>query len=273
MTRPVADYVAMALINDSSQAEPFSRTAKNFSGDYAELKTYAEDVCKIKMSESVLNSAIRTLSECGLVRVTDDNFSGDYYKVHGDKFPNFIEKAQDQINKFDSDNEINDILLGNRSDYPEAYAFLHHGIIEDYNELGENWLDRALTGIRTKLGDEILEIELPNSSEINTTPASDRLVTIDHNSRSFNDMVDVTEVASEAIRSSNSLDEENRGWIRAHIEAGLEFVKNHKILTAAASALLLKPLLNAYEAVTEEPAKQAILAAIKAISSFFGISN
>lgn len=107
-------------------------------------------------------------------------------------------------------------------------------------------------------------------AEVHSVPASDRLVAVTHNSPEYEDLVQRTETASEAIRSSNSIDEDDRGWIRTHISAGLEFIKNKKVLAGAVSALLLEPLLSAYDAVAEEPAKQAILTAIQAVRSFFG---
>ena len=103
-------------------------------------------------------------------------------------------------------------------------------------------------------------------------PASNRLVTIDHNSKEYEGLVKQTELASENIRTSNSIEEEKRSWIRDHLQVGLELIKKHKVLTAAISALLLEPLLDAYHSITEEPAKAAILSAIELIKSFFGIA-
>lgn len=105
-----------------------------------------------------------------------------------------------------------------------------------------------------------------------SAPASDRLVSIDHNSKQTVEVLDLTEAANEAIRGSNSLDDEQRGWIREHILAGVEFIRRHKkMLAGAVDVLLLKPLRAAYEAVAEAPAKEAILAAINAIRSMFGL--
>ncbi len=143
------------------------------------------------------------------------------------------------------------------------------------NELNNAARLKAMSRVAEELGwlkidDETSDINLLSSDGY--APGSDRIVTFDHNDPQTKSVLSLAEQADEIIRGSNSLDEEQRGWIREHIRAGIDFIKNHKkMLAGAASALLLKPLLAAYEAVAEEPAKAAILAAIEAVKSMFGI--
>lgn len=279
MSRRVADYVAVALIAKFSRTEDdgdfFSSSiarAKDFSGDLNELRVYAEDRCGFPLSDQIIAQTVRVLAECGLLRITDDNFSGTFVKVRATEFSQFIEKAKAEFERAQNDQDEAGIIT-RPSDYPNASALMKHELLEDYHELGDDWIQRALEGLRSKLAEDgkLPESEETADNQQSDIPAADRLVRIDHNSKQYEDVVQKTEEASESIRSSNSIDEERRSWIRVHLSAGLEFIKNHTILTAAASALLLKPLLNAYEAVTEEPAKQAILAAIDAVRALFGL--
>lgn len=275
MSRRVADYVAVALIakfdwedEEKSFAWAYG-TQKDFSGDLNELKAYAEERSRLPLSDEIISQAVRVLAECGLLRVMDDNYSGTFVKIKGAEFPRFIEKAKAELENVRTEGDEMSILT-RPSDYPNAAALMNHELFEDYHELGEDWIRRALQGLKRKL-DEDGRLPEADQAVAEEVPASDRLVTIDHNSQEYSDLVEKTEAASESIRSSNSIDEDRRGWIRTHLSAGLEFIKNHKVLAAAASALLLKPLMNAYEAVTEEPAKQAILAAMEAVRAMFGL--
>jgi hypothetical protein len=278
VSRRVADYVAVAVIakprpgDDDDFFARAVRTATDFSGDLSEFKAYAQERTGIPLSDEIVAQTVRVLADCGLLRVTDDNFSGTFVKVRATEFSQFIEKAKAELSRAKSeDDELG--VVSRPSDYPNAAALMKHELLEDYHELGDGWIQRALEGLRRKLSEDgkLPEADESVDEQQAVVPAADRLVTIDHNSQAYEELVEKTEAASENIRSSNSIDEERRSWIRVHLSAGLEFIKNNKILAGAASALLLKPLLNAYEAVTEEPAKQAILAAIDAIRTFFGL--
>lgn len=283
MTRSIADYVALAVISkvswdeveDDGLSNIFGRhrpTVKDFSGDLQEFKDYAEQRCGFPLTEQLAQEVIRSLAECGLLRITDDNFSGTFVKIKANEFENFVSVAQEQIQDAKRNGDESG-LTERASDYPRGSAFLKHVLYEDYHELGDQWLRRALVGLRKHFDERGVLPEYGDSSlvDVASVPASDRLVAIDHNSREFTEVVELTDAASESIRSSNSIDEDKRSWIRDHISAGIALIKKHKVLTSAISALLLTPLMNAYEAVAEEPAKEAILLAINTIRAFFGI--
>ena len=196
-----------------------------------ESESRIPDLAKILFEELYRN---------GTIEKNSDPVAGDYYRLSYEKYVGWKKSylANSDVAKRSS-------VIGPR--------FLRDAFNAHYN--GPSVHDLAV--------DEVV-------TEVPSVPASDRLVTVAHNSPEYEDLVQRTETASEAIRSSNSIDEEERGWIRTHISAGLEFIKNKKILAGAVSALLLEPLLSAYDAVAEEPAKQAILTAIQAVRSFFG---
>ena len=184
------------------------------------------------------------LVEKRAVATEGDNYTGVHYKFN-------INKSAESIGAF----------LG------------VHEVANRIKALGPEALRRALSRMADE---ENWKVFLPDSPESTSfvspiIPASDRLVEIDHNSSNYRDLVELTEVADEAIRSSNSIEEDGRQWIRDHLKAGLALIKAHKVLATAASAILLTPLLNAYNAVAEEPAKHAILAAINAVRQFFGL--
>ncbi|WP_327754417.1 hypothetical protein VVT58_05655 [Sphingobium sp. SJ10-10] len=180
------------------------------------------------------------LYEYGAIEKNSDPVAGDYYRLSYEKYVGW-----------------------------KKYYLANSGVAKRSSIIGPRFLRDAFNAhyngpsVHESVEDEVV-------SEVPNIPASDRLVTVAHNSPEYEDLVQRTESASEAIRSSNSIDEEERGWIRTHISAGLEFIKNRKVLAGAVSALLLEPLLSAYDSVAEEPAKQAILTAIQAVRSFFG---
>lgn len=268
MSRPIAAYVALALLRNGLSEENYFSVRSDFSGDMEELKSHANSLCGFTVSDEDLKSALRILADCRLIRITDDVYSGVFVKIWSSAVDDFYKRAAGQIAAAEQDDDLHGIII-RPSDYPDASAIEKHGILEDYKELGSAWLSRALQGIAARV--QSGEIESPELNATQLVPASDRLVTIDHNSDQFQELTKVTEAADEAIRSSNSIDNDDRSWIRDHLAAGLNLIKKHKILASAASALLLQPLLDAYQAVTEDGAKLAILAAINAVKAFFGI--
>lgn len=135
------------------------------------------------------------------------------------------------------------------------------------DRLGREWIEAALASeaFLGELSDPALELVS------SVAPAADRLVTLDHNSEGLVETVRKLEFADEAVRGSNSLGEDARSWIRLHLEAGLKLLSGRKIVLSAIGALLIKPLLEAYNSVAEEPARQLILAAVEAAKEFFGL--
>lgn len=278
MSRAVADYVAAAIISriDWNDDDAFNRvfgSSNDFAGDEAQFQAFAEARCGFPLTNKMVVAAMRTLSECGLLRITNDNYSGTFVKVKPDAFGDFVTRAKDELSVAEKNGGGILDVFSHPSDFPMAHALVKHQVIEDYHELGDEWLKRALIGIRSEYESEG---KLPDSDEVAGLaeagiPASDRIVSVNHNSAEYRNLVEQTTVANEAIRTSNTIGEEDRGWIRDHISLGFELLKKPKILLGAVTVLLLGPLQNAYDAVTEEPARQAILTAINLIRAFFGI--
>ncbi|MFN7399259.1 MAG: hypothetical protein ACK5SX_09425 [Sandaracinobacter sp.] len=230
MSRPISDYVAAALLvpnnTDDSAFSVLQRT--DFTGDFNALMHYAEECCGFTVEASILRQSIRVLSKLGLVKVTDDPYSGAYYLIRVKKWTQ---------TKADIGREL-DAAAGNeisaeninlfRSDYPLAAAVLDHEVMEDFREHGEKWLRRALIGIATTLqhGGNIVEDEEILSSLSQEIPASDRLVRLDHNQ-----IVIIGEKTEELLVELSKKNEINnspslKDMIRGQIRAGLELVRS-----------------------------------------------
>ena len=106
------------------------------------------------------------------------------------------------------------------------------------------------------------------SKAISTIPASDRLVLIDNNSE--NAAIEAVDDAIEAIRVSNTVPEDKKGWLRSHLEAGKLLIRAKKITTTALRSILLQPLYSAWKVVGEDVGKQILMNAIRAIKALAG---
>ena len=102
-------------------------------------------------------------------------------------------------------------------------------------------------------------------------PASDRIVDLQHNSAAVGDTIEKLEVASETIRSSNALEPARRQALRDQIEVGIQLLKRPKVYLSAISAILLKPLYDAYCELAEGPAKAALEAALATVRNLIGL--
>lgn len=258
MSRSVGDYVALSLMS-SIDWDPdadifsgrFSRPTE-FSGDMEQLKAQAEKRCGFLITSSVLDQAVRTLATCGVLRITDDNYSGTFVKLKPSEFEKFIERAKSESNTAREDGDELSIL-SRPSDYPNASALIKHELLEDYHELGEDWLRRALEGIRRSLGaDGRLPDELQSDKdlEVDAVPASDRTVSLSDNDRSeletvSNDLID-------AVEKTNAVDGDPtfRQFILGQLKAGRELIRA-QIFNAQVMHLLmmdaLRTLVEKYE--------------------------
>lgn len=251
-----AQYLGIVLLHDAEALED-----EAYSGSFASLaERLTERLNDLEISLSDIGDAITILSEFGGAKFYPDPLTGGYYQINYDNFRYYFIQSSPDFNDEDKDGyaRLREALI---SDFP---------ILVTYSENGAAFAKVVISHLQKSTPDQIAELKADNGTRV--VRASDRVVSFDHNSREAEDVIEFTEAASEAIRGSNSLEEEQRGWIREHLSAGVEFIRKHKkMLAGAAEALLLKPLRAAYEAVAEEPAKAAILAAIKAIKTMFGL--
>lgn len=136
-------------------------------------------------------------------------------------------------------------------DVPEPYAFAN---------LNSSGYERGLA-LLNRLSERV-------SNEI---PASDRLVDLGHNRPKVQDAIRKLEEASEAIRKSNSMQSDEKDVIRDQIALGIELLRKPKVYVTAMTALLLKPLYDAYTGIAEESCKVILQAAIAAVRNLIGL--
>jgi len=227
MARDVADYVAIALVaNLTDEDDWFSRSSEEFSGDLDQLRAKAETIVGFKLSEALMRRVIRTLADCSLIRITDDPFSGTFVKVKSRHFPAFVERAKEELAQAKADGDEVSIIT-KPSDYPNASALAKHELFDDYNELGEQWLRRALGGLRQRVdsGEPLSASPASAEVEIDNAPASNRVVAFTDNQVGEFDLK-ATEVI-EAVAAQNQIDGEPglRELILGQLRAGRELIR------------------------------------------------
>ena len=134
-------------------------------------------------------------------------------------------------------------------------------VVGSYLELGEEWLSEY---IEARLSEQAL-------SGVGAIPASDRKVDLSDNQEAVELVDEKIAAASEVIIKSNTLDpEEKELWARL-LEEGRAWLKRPTTYIAAISALLVKPLYDAYSSVLEDSAKPIVEAALVAVKALFGL--
>ena len=227
MGRDLADYIALALVANSKEPEDiFSRRRSDFSGDYDQLKDRAETIMGFPISDGVLKNVLRTLADCGLVRVTDDAYSGMFYKVRITGLDSFFEQANAETDNAREEGVVDSILL-KPSDFPNASALLKHELFEDYRELGGAWLERALEGIRRQVSELGSLDELSSKPRLTDfeAPASDRVVTFSDNEVANLDSQ--TSQIIDAVSAQNQIDGNPglRELLLGQLKAGRELIR------------------------------------------------
>lgn len=226
MTRPVSDYVALSLIGRTGDIDDIfgTRSASEFKGSWAELKAEAQSRCGFELNEQILRDAIRGLAQCGLVRISEDRHAGEFIKIYPDRFREFITKAQDENA---SAVDQSDVLgpTDRPSDYPNANALLRHPVFEDFGEFGDDWLRRALAGLKEGIERAGSLAEFSNESSGESAPAADRIVRF-----SDNEVLELEAKTSEIIEgveALNSIGEQAgfRDLILGQLRAGRELVR------------------------------------------------
>jgi len=91
-----------------------------------------------------------------------------------------------------------------------------------------------------------LSRNVPHESIVADVPAADRIVTLDHNSKVYQDVIDQLQNIEEAILKSNEFsvkwpDEKER--ISAELSAGTQLLKPKKVRVEAIRAVLVAPLI------------------------------
>ena len=257
MTRDVADYVALAIIQAGEKGpDPFTEDGGDFSGDLAQLKDHAETICRFELSETILKRVMRNLAVCGLVRVTDDPYSGTYIKIKSTEFGRFIKEANEEFARARKVSGVEDVFV-NPSDYPLASALASRELFEDYHELGSPWLNKALEGLRAQISEkgslEALQNQVSNSAVVEA-PASDRTVTLAHNQQIL--LEDASSELIDLVEKENAVDGDSglRQRIVGELKAGRELIRAQSVR----AFLLYTTLVSALGALIEKYGGTAI---------------
>lgn len=102
-------------------------------------------------------------------------------------------------------------------------------------------------------------------------PASDRLVTLNHNEPDYLELVDAVDQAEEIIRSTNEDYGGEKEQLLSEISLGKQLLKSLRVRVLAVTALLLAPIYTAYQSALSEAAKPVLLEVIGKIKVFFGL--
>lgn len=136
------------------------------------------------------------------------------------------------------------------------------GDSEDANHHGK------LTGEGLEMAEALLS-ESPHS--YSKIPASDRVVTLDHNQQAFRDMTEKFEAAREAIASLNSPAGYDQEQVIGELSAAKKLLKSAKVRLIAVTTIVLSPLVTVYHDAAAAALMPMVLAAITSIRAYFGI--
>ncbi len=284
MTRSIADYVALAVISKVSWDAPdddelsniFGRhrpTARDFSGDLSAFKDYAEERCGFPITDQLLHEAIRSLADCGLLRITDDNFSGTFVKIKANEFANFISLAQEQIEDAKRNGDESG-LIERASDYPRGAAYISHELYEDYHELGDHWLKRALLGLQKHYSENgVLPNNVSSSFVESSAPASDRIVTFSDNQ--ISDLEDKTSEIISAISAQNQIDGSPglREILIGQLKAGRELIRAGSFKLYVLEVTLIQSLTFLAQRYEKETIGALAAALLSALLKHIGIDG
>lgn len=232
MARDIVDYVALALVRNKDDSSMYFGDSSDFSGDLNQLRERAETLCGFEISDQVLSRVIRSLADCNLIRVTEDDFSGTFLKVKCSQIGNFFQSASADFAKVEQDYGDVSNIISHPSDYPSAAALMRHELFDDYQELGSEWLSRALEGLRRRIGEKgSLDnlIDAGHQTAVSAAPAADRIVTLDHNQQHKLD--GATSELINLVEDENSVDGDTllRQRLVGELRAGRELIRGQSI--------------------------------------------
>ncbi len=104
-----------------------------------------------------------------------------------------------------------------------------------------------------------------------TVPASDRIVTFDHNSAEFRVGIEKLDTVIQAIQSSNAPVSYDKEEVLKELSLGRQLLNSAKVRVGAAVALILTPLVTVYNDVAAEALKPIVQIAIQSIKALLGL--
>ncbi len=104
-----------------------------------------------------------------------------------------------------------------------------------------------------------------HNDEPELAPASDRLVTLDHNSAEYKRAITTLDEATNEIRKTNIETNYEKDQVVIELSLGRQLLTNAKVRIGAAVALLLTPLYTVYHDAAAEALKPFVKSAIDAL--------
>jgi hypothetical protein len=108
--------------------------------------------------------------------------------------------------------------------------------------------------------------------EAEIAPASDRQVTLDHNSAEYKRALTTLDQVTEEIRRSNIETSYEKDQVVTELSLGRQLLENTRIRIGAAVALLLTPLFTVYHDVAAEALRPLVKSAVDALRELLGLS-
>jgi hypothetical protein len=274
VARSLSEYVALALIRKIEVEQGFYTSPKHqdFSGDFEQLSELAASRCGFTVSDDTLRGAVRVLSDWKLVRVTDDSYSGTFYKIWSERDEGALSAGREELSSASGDGLDNKDIVSRRSDYPLASALIEHEVFEDYGDHGEVWLTRALEGLKRRIeaGEFDLEYQFKSLLE-NSAPASDRVVRLTDNQ--------VNELDSDITKLIDEVSDRNevgghvglRELIVGQLKAGRELFRSGSVRVYLVHATLVEILKFMAKRYEHEAIGALASALLTALFNHFGL--
>ena len=237
-------------------------------GPFYVIGKEARDAFNLPYDATIFKRVIEILEYLGALTIYRNPGMQSYYRLEVKKFDEVM-KVSTLVRNY--------MMISPFEENSPTYSFL-----ESYADLGSDFLMDALSAHADELneiGDNGEFLDEATASEFSSdqskpkdeVPASDRYVDFTHNEEAVIEAHERVAKAEEVVRQSNTLAPELRSLWGNLISQGREYLKKPGTYIAVISALLLKPLYDAYSSSIEESAKPLIDAAIIAIKALIGL--
>lgn len=191
----------------------------------------------MEFNEEYTDRAVQTLAGHGIFQIINDRFADNLIVVN--------------------DSDVRSFFLADEaavSIYGRAWT------------LGFDWLKTAFA--RPTFWQSLASDLDDDPDAIRLAPAAVGFVDFTHNQGQLEAIVEAVDIASVTIERSNAIEVSERGWMRAHLQAGLSLLKSgFAVLKEAVISTILRPLQQSLKYVVEEKGKELIQLAIKFLMS------
>ena len=253
----LADHVAVLLL------ELATRSNGTLSYFIADLPDAVERRFGIRVPITLIEQANTRLTELGGVTRLSSPLTGDMYRL----------APRETLFYFSDDGGPNE---NTSAAYDRRWEKAHKDfpIFKTYYHGGEVWFNRALEALaeRNLFGDEA-EQDFDVSSSF--APASDRIVTFDHNLPDAQKLDEGLPELADLVREDNSAticNAEDRPRIIEQLKAAHGLLKLSRVSTKAISSLLLPILTYLSIKFADEAIGELASALIEALKNLLGIS-